>query len=117
MSGLFSGWAASLCAYTDSVANASFSPAGLNRGLVNVLSTRYTYDDGQASNLYKAQINYTRTFTGAGIALWEQQTLQAKQSALSWLSQLQSVIMAAMQVMAVFIDRYMLREESKGLEA
>ena len=37
-------------------------------------------------------------------------------SALSWLSQLQSVIMAAMQAMAVFIDRYMLREESKGLE-
>lgn len=82
----FSGWAGSLCAYTDSIANASYSPAGLNRGLVNVLSTRYTYDDGQATNLFKAQVNYTRTFTGAGIALWEQQTLQAKQSALSWLS-------------------------------
>ena len=82
----FSGWAGSLCAYTDSIANASYSPAGLNRGLVNVLSTRYTYDDGQASSLFKAQVNYTRTFTGAGIALWEQQTLQSKQSALSWLS-------------------------------
>lgn len=81
----FSGWAASLCAYTDSVANPSYSPAGLNRGLISVLNTRYTYDDAQASNMYKAQVNYTRTFTGAGIALWEQLTLQAKQSALSWL--------------------------------
>lgn len=82
----FSGWAAALCARTDRVANPSFSIAGLNRGLVNVLKTRWTYDDGQATQLFKAQINYTRTFVGQGIALWEQQTLQAKQSALSWLS-------------------------------
>lgn len=82
----FSGWAAALCARTDRVANPSFSIAGLNRGLVDVLKTRYTYDDGQATELYKAQVNYTRTFIGQGIALWEQQTLQAKQSALSWLS-------------------------------
>lgn len=83
----FSGWAAALCAYTDNVANAAWSPAGLNRGLLtDVLSTRYTYDDGQATNLYKASVNYTRTFTGMGIALWEQRTLQAKDSYLSWLS-------------------------------
>lgn len=82
----FSGWAAALCAYTDSVGDPSMSPAGLNRGLLtDVLSTRYTYDDSQASNLYKAQVNYTRTFVGSGIALWEQLTLQSKQSALSWL--------------------------------
>jgi hypothetical protein len=82
----FSGWAAALCARTDRVANPSFSIAGLNRGLVNVLKTRYTYDDGQATQLFKAQVNYTRTFIGQGIALWEQQTLSAQQSALSWIS-------------------------------
>jgi hypothetical protein len=82
----FSGWAAALCARTDRVANPSFSIAGLNRGLVNVLKTRETYDDGQSTELFKAQVNYTRTFIGQGIALWEQQTLQAKQSALSWVS-------------------------------
>jgi len=82
----FSGWAAALCARTDRVANPSFSIAGLNRGLVDVLKTRYTYDDGQATELFKARVNYTRTFVGQGIALWEQQTLQAKASALQWLS-------------------------------
>ena len=82
----FSGWAAALCARTDRVANPSFSIAGLNRGLLDVLKTRETYDDGQATELFKAQVNYTRTFVGQGIALWEQQTLQAKQSALSWVS-------------------------------
>lgn len=82
----FSGWAAALCARTDRVANPSFSIAGLNRGLLNVLKTRYTYDDGQADALFNAQVNYTKTFIGQGIALWEQQTCAAQFSALSWVS-------------------------------
>lgn len=82
----FSGWAAALCARTDRVANPSFSIAGLNRGLVNVLKTRYTYDQGQMDAMFQAQVNYTQTFIGQGIALWEQQTLAAQMSALSWLS-------------------------------
>lgn len=82
----FSGWAAALCARTDRVANPSFSIAGLNRGLVNVLSTRYTYDQGEMDSLFQAQVNYTQTFIGQGTALWEQQTLSAEFSALSWLS-------------------------------
>lgn len=82
----FSGWAAALCARTDRVANPSFSIAGLNRGIVSILKARETYDDAQASEMFKAQVNYTRTFVGQGTALWEQQTLQAKQSALSWIS-------------------------------
>jgi len=82
----FSGWAAALCARTDRVANPSFSIAGLNRGLVNVLKTRYTYDQGQMDQLFDAQVNYTQTFVGQGIALWEQQTLSGQFSALSWLS-------------------------------
>ncbi|WP_438451105.1 hypothetical protein, partial [Listeria monocytogenes] len=80
----FSGWAGALCARTDRVANPSFSPAGLNRGIVNVLGTRYTYDQGQMDALFQAQVNYTQTFVGQGIALWEQQTLAAQMSALSW---------------------------------
>lgn len=82
----FSGWAGALAARTARVANQSFSIAGLNRGLVGVLKTRESYDDSQASALFRAQVNYTRTFIGQGIALWEQKTLQAKDSALSWIS-------------------------------
>lgn len=82
----FSGQAAARCAYTDSVANPSFSIAGLNRGLINVLGTRYTYDQGEMDALFDAQVNYTQTFIGQGIALWEQQTLSAQFSALSWIS-------------------------------
>lgn len=82
----FSGWAAALCARTDRVANPSFSIAGLNRGLVDVLKTRETYDDGEDTAMFRAQVNYTRVFIGQGTALWEQKTLQAKDSALSWIS-------------------------------
>jgi hypothetical protein len=82
----FSGQAAARCAYTDSVANPSFSIAGLNRGLVSVLGTRYTYDQGEMDALFQAQVNYTQTFVGQGTALWEQQTMSAEFSALSWLS-------------------------------
>ena len=82
----FSGTAAALCAYTDNVANPSYSIAGLNRGLLNVLGTRYVYDAGEMTALYNAQVNYTQTFIGAGTALWEQQTLANEKSALSWLS-------------------------------
>jgi phage tail sheath protein FI len=82
----FSGWAAALCARTDRVANPSFSIAGLNRGIVNVLGTRYSYDQGEMDSLFQAQVNYTQTFVGQGIALWEQQTMAGQMSALSWLS-------------------------------
>ena len=81
-----SGWAAALCARTDRVANPAYSIAGLNRGLLNVLKARNQYDDGQATAMFNAQVNYTRTFVGQGIALWEQQTLSGQYSALSWLS-------------------------------
>jgi hypothetical protein len=81
-----SGWAAALCARTDRVANPAYSIAGLNRGLLPVLKQRYSFDDGKATALYNAQVNYLRTFSGQGTALWEQQTLAAQYSALSFLS-------------------------------
>jgi len=81
-----SGWVAALCARTDRVAGPAFSIAGLNRGLVPVLKQRYSYNDPEATVLFNSQVNYFRTFTGQGIALWEQQTLSADYTALSWLS-------------------------------
>jgi len=82
----FSGWAAALCARTDKLANPAFSIAGLNRGLLDILGTRYIYEEPEMDNMEAAQVNYVRTLLGAGTALWEQRTLQNKASALSWLS-------------------------------
>jgi phage tail sheath protein FI len=81
-----SGAMAGLLARTTRIAQPWFSMAGLNRGLLNALDVRETYDDGEATLLYQSQVNYMRKFIGQGIPLWEQQTLYAKSSALQFLN-------------------------------
>jgi len=81
-----SGYIASVYAYTDAVTNAWWAPAGLNRGLLNVLGLRYKYDAGQRDILSNARINYIRNFPGLGIAVWESWTLQSKLSAFSFVN-------------------------------
>lgn len=82
-----SGWIAALCARTDRIAHQAYSIAGLNRGMLNgVLKQRHVFDDGQASALFQARVNYFRTIAGLGLSLWEQQTLSGQNSALQWLS-------------------------------
>jgi hypothetical protein len=82
-----SGMIAGLCARTDREAGPWYSIAGLNRGILSILGTRLSIpDDASRTLLFKAQINYARTFVGQGIALMESMTTQAKFSALSWLS-------------------------------
>lgn len=73
---------AGLCAYTDSVADPWWSPAGYNRGrLMNV--TKISYNPGQMDrdDLYKARINPIVQFPGEGTILYGDKTLQAKPSA------------------------------------
>lgn len=79
-----SGWFAAACARTDRVAGPQFSPAGLNRGQLNVVSLRHNYNEQERTNLFLAQVNYARNIAGNGISIFEAVTLQAKQSALSW---------------------------------
>lgn len=81
-----SGKVAAVYARTDRVGGPQYAPAGLNRGQVDVLSLRQNYNDSQRTQLFQAQVNYLRTFTGGGTAVFEQVTLQSKQSALSWVN-------------------------------
>ena len=110
-----SGWAGSLCAFTDNVANPAYSIAGLNRGLVPVLKQRYEFEDGDGTLQFDAQVNYFRTFVGQGIALWEQQTLSAEFSALSWISvrRIVNVIKVAMYKYLLYALQEMPTDEVK----
>jgi len=81
-----SGKAAAIYARTDRVAGPQYAPAGLNRGLIDVLDIREKYNEPQRTQLFNAQVNYIRSFVGMGTAVFEQVTLQAKQSALSWVA-------------------------------
>lgn len=81
-----SGHMAGLAAYTAYVAAPWYPMAGLNRGQLNVLGVRYLYENGERQLLKAANINYVRDFGADGLALFEQVTMQGKQSALSWIS-------------------------------
>lgn len=80
-----SGYVAAQYAYNDSVQNPSYAPAGLNRGVLNVLGVRVVYDQGDRDLLQSNQVNYIRKFPGQGYAIMEANTLQSKTSALSFI--------------------------------
>lgn len=78
-----SGHVASAYARTDEEAELWFAPAGMNRGRLNVLGVRHTYNQGDRDTLVDSQINPTRVIQGAGIKIWGADTLQTMASALS----------------------------------
>lgn len=78
-----SGHIAAVYALTDRVAATWFAPAGLNRGVLNVLGLRHTYDLGARDAFADSQINPIRIIKGSGIVIWAADTLQTYASALS----------------------------------
>ena len=77
-----SGHVAGLCAYTDNVADAWFSPAGFNRGqLLGVTKIAYNPKQADRDTLYKARINPIVAFPGQGTVLYGDKTALAKPSA------------------------------------
>lgn len=76
------GHMAGLCANTDTVADAWFSPAGYNRGnLKGVTKLAYMPDQTSRDGLYQASINPIVSFPGQGILLFGDKTAQSKPSA------------------------------------
>lgn len=75
---------AGLCAYTDSVENPWWSPAGFNRGqLKNVVQMRYNPDKTDRDLLYPNSVNPVVTFPNQGTVLYGDKTLLANPSAFS----------------------------------
>tara|TARA_A200000159_G_scaffold163818_1_gene191373 strand:- start:995 stop:2680 length:1686 start_codon:yes stop_codon:yes gene_type:complete len=77
-----SGLCAGLCANTDNVADAWFSPAGATRGqLFGVTKLAYNPKKADRDTLYKARINPLVSFPGQGTMLFGDKTLLSKPSA------------------------------------
>ena len=73
---------AGLCANTDSVADAWFSPAGYNRGqLRGVTKINFNPKKAERDELYLSRVNPIVTFPGEGTILFGDKTAQAKPSA------------------------------------
>jgi hypothetical protein len=76
------GHVAGLCANTDAVADAWFSPAGFNRGqLQDVVKLAYNPNQADRDALYTKGVNPISAFPGQGIVLYGDKTRLAKPSA------------------------------------
>jgi len=73
---------AGLCARTDSIADAWFSPGGFNRGQVRgAVKLAFNPNQAQRDDLYKARVNSVVAFPGQGTVLFGDKTASAKPSA------------------------------------
>ena len=73
----------SVYAFNDSVAAPWFAPAGINRGILpTVIQAERILTQGNRDTLYQSNVNAIATFSGAGIVVFGQKTLQKKKSAL-----------------------------------
>jgi uncharacterized protein len=80
-----SAFAVEALAYTDQVTYPWFAPAGFQRGKVsNVLRAETTITQGDIDAMYGQgnAVNPLRTFSGSGIVIWGQRTLQRVPTAL-----------------------------------
>jgi phage tail sheath protein FI len=83
-----SGYVAAQYAYNDYIRNVWNAPAGLNRGIMNVLNicdqngSRLAFTQGDRDLLYSAQINPLQIFPGSGNVIWGQKTETTTASAL-----------------------------------
>ena len=76
------GDTAGLCANTDNVADAWFSPAGYNRGGVrNAIKLSYNPKKAERDQLYRARVNPVVNFPGQGVTLFGDKTALSKPSA------------------------------------
>ena len=70
-------------AYSDQNAAEWYAPAGLNRGgIPSAVGLRKRLTSAERDDLYEARINPIASFTGQGIVVWGQKTLQMRMSAL-----------------------------------
>ena len=73
---------AGLCARTDSIADAWFSPGGLNRGQIRgAVKLAFNPNQTQRDELYKSKVNSVVSFPGQGTVLFGDKTAQSKPSA------------------------------------
>ena len=76
------GDTAGLCARTDSVADAWYSPGGFNRGQIRgAVKLAFNPNQTQRDELYKSRVNPVVAFSGQGTVLFGDKTAQSKPSA------------------------------------
>jgi phage tail sheath protein FI len=99
-----SGYVAAMYAYNDYVGNVWTSPAGSNRGTLNVAGTTLAISEGDIETLQAVQINPIVNFRGQGVKIWGDLTEQKKTSALSLISVRRLLIVLEKTISTVLRD-------------
>lgn len=82
-----SGFVGRALARADRLYGPGWAAAGMERGDVSSLGSRYFYNQGQRNLMSENQVNYIRTFRGGrGFKIWEQFTCTQKPQATQLLS-------------------------------
>lgn len=90
---------AGVYSFNDYVAHPWYAPAGLNRGVLDmVLQTERTLTNNDRDNLYLKSINPIASFPREGVVVFGQKTLQKKKSALDRINVRRLLIDAKRQV-------------------
>lgn len=76
-----SGYVGGAYAYTANVSEVWYAPAGSRRGVLNVLGVQKVFTEGERDELYSNNINPIQSFSGEGIQIFGQKTLQRAASA------------------------------------
>jgi hypothetical protein len=77
----FSGYAAAVYARSDAAAQTWAAPAGLTRGIFNVLDIAFNPNMKQRDRLYEISVNPVVLFPNEGYSIYGQKTLQTKPTA------------------------------------
>jgi hypothetical protein len=73
---------AGLCAYTDNIADAFYSPAGYNRGNIRgAIKLSFNPTQAERDQLYQKRVNPVVNFPGQGVVLFGDKTALSKPSA------------------------------------
>ncbi len=78
-----SGHVGAVFAFTDVLNAPWFAPAGLNRGLLDVIGVRHVYKIGHRNMFADNQVNPIQFMSGQGIVVWGADTLQSFASSFS----------------------------------
>ena len=100
-------------AFNDKVAQPWFAPAGLNRGVLNVYEARKRLTQSDRDSLYLGRVNPIATFSGQGIVIWGQKTLQFRASALDRVNVRRLLIVARKTIASV--AKFFAFEPNNGL--
>lgn len=76
-----SGYVGGVYASTAQTTEVWYAPAGVRRGVLNVLGVETVFTEGDRDTLYTAGVNPIQNFTGEGVQVYGQKTLQTFSSA------------------------------------